>query len=150
MVQYTTAFIPLATYPAKLFPLPLLDYAFWLAPALVSALVCTIGALLPDVDHHTATMSRKLHIAKGQGPLGVTGYLGGIFRAIMGGHRGFTHTLVFVALPCVLLPYIPPNYHYLLWAGVTGLCSHLLADMLTEQGVPLLWPLSSKRIGLWK
>lgn len=150
VVQYTTAFIP-GNYVIPWLFAPVAQYLpYGTIPFVLSGAACLVGALLPDIDHPQATMSRKLSINKGAGPLGVLGYIGGIFRAILGGHRGFTHTLVFVALPCVLFPYLPTNYHYLLWAFIVGLSSHLLADMLTEAGIPLLWPITAKRIGLWK
>lgn len=149
VVQYTTAFIP-GNYVIPWLFIPINEYLpYGTVPFVLSGVACLIGALLPDIDHPQATMSRKLLINRGAGPLGVLGYIGGIFRAVLGGHRGFTHTLICALLPCVLYPLIPPFYAYVLTAFIVGYFSHLLADMLTEQGIPLLWPITSKRIGLW-
>jgi membrane-bound metal-dependent hydrolase YbcI (DUF457 family) len=54
------------------------------------------------------------------------------------GHRGFTHWLLMAALTsaCVWMvrPQLAPFW-------LAGYLSHLALDMLTERGVPALWPL---------
>jgi inner membrane protein len=95
----------------------------------------TIGALLPDIDHPSSWVGRRLRIISR--PL-----------AAMIGHRGVTHSLVAV-LGCLV---------FLRWEGlrravvdplVVGYLSHLAADLLTTNGLRLTWP-SPKRqaIGL--
>ncbi|CAM8357672.1 Metal-dependent hydrolase [Klebsiella quasipneumoniae subsp. quasipneumoniae] len=60
------------------------------------------------------------------------------------GHRGFTHSLlaVFGALTLFYLK-VPDSWIVpadALQGLVLGYLSHILADMLTPAGVPLLWP----------
>lgn len=94
-----------------------------------------VGALLPDIDHPSSWVGRRLPIVSR--PL-----------AAMIGHRGLTHSLVAV-LACLV---------FLRWEGlrravidplVVGYLSHLAADLLTTSGLRLTWP-SRKRqaIGL--
>ncbi|WP_064546166.1 metal-dependent hydrolase, partial [Kluyvera georgiana] len=64
--------------------------------------------------------------------------------ARMFGHRGFTHSLlaVFAALTLFYLK-VPDSWIVpadALQGMVLGYLSHILADMLTPAGVPLLWP----------
>ncbi len=88
-----------------------------------AAMVGALGALVPDVDHPGSTLGRRT--------FGASHIVRWLF-----GHRGVTHSAVFVAL-CALS---------LLWeeklgmAFVVGVASHVLADMVTPAGVPLLWP----------
>lgn len=73
-------------------------------------------------------------------------------------HRGVTHTLLFaVAVGAVLawatrlLPAgtVAPRVTALAFGvGVFGVGAHLLGDVLTPAGVPLLWPLSDRRVTL--
>jgi inner membrane protein len=94
-----------------------------------------IGALLPDIDHPSSWVGRRLRIISR--PL-----------AALIGHRGVTHSLI-AALGCVV---------FLRWEGlrravtdplIVGYLSHLAADLLTTSGLRLTWP-SPKRqaIGL--
>lgn len=95
----------------------------------------TLGALLPDIDHPSSWVGRRLPVISR--PL-----------AAMIGHRGVTHSLIAV-VTCVV---------FLRWEGlrrlvidplVVGYLSHLAADLLTTSGLRLTWP-SPKRqaIGL--
>jgi inner membrane protein len=107
-----------------------------------------VGALLPDIDQNNSTIRHKTGTARGQGPLG---WVGGIFAAVFGGHRGFTHTGLCLGLVGWLLwRYVPAWWHPIAMMGLVGYASHLVADMLTEGGIPLFWPLSARRIGLWR
>jgi inner membrane protein len=72
-------------------------------------------------------------------------------------HRGVTHTLLFLAVVTAALvgagvavaeqfgtdPLLMGGLGAIV--GVVAIGSHLLADALTPSGVPLLWPLSSRR-----
>jgi inner membrane protein len=86
-----------------------------------------MGSLLPDVDHPRSWVGRRTR------PLSTT-----IAAAL--GHRGVTHSALAVAALIGLLS--RAGYR---WAGVSALAvgylSHLGADMLTPQGLRLLWPL---------
>jgi inner membrane protein len=95
----------------------------------------TIGALLPDIDHPSSWVGRRLRVISR--PLAATI-----------GHRGVTHSVVAVVL-CLLV---------LRWQGfsrgvidplVVGYLSHLGADLLTTSGLRLAWPWPKRQaIGL--
>lgn len=114
-------------------------------PLLYGAGCVVIGALLPDIDHPNATASRVVGIGRGQGPLGCSGYLGGIARAALGGHRGLTHTALAVAGLYWLATQLPTDYTPYATLALIGYGSHLFGDMLTEQGIPLLWPFGRRQ-----
>lgn len=89
----------------------------------------TIGALLPDIDHPSSWVGRRLRVISR--PL-----------AAMIGHRGVTHSVLAV-IACRA---------FLRWQGlrramidplVVGYLSHLAADLVTTSGLRLAWP--SKR-----
>ena len=112
----------------------------WAAPHLgmpvldpLAVAVCAIGALLPDIDHPSSWVGRRLRVISR--PLAATI-----------GHRGVTHSLVAV-VACLV---------FLRWQGLSravidpllvGYLSHLAADLLTTGGLRLAWP-SSKRQAL--
>jgi inner membrane protein len=100
---------------------------------------CVIGValfagLLPDIDHPRAIIS---------------GYMPGVGHAarLIVSHRGATHTAIFavVIMGLLLLVVAPP---YIVAAAGAGIVSHLMADMLTPQGVPLLLPVSRRAFRL--
>lgn len=107
---------------------PVLASADWwhLVPA--ALLTC----LLPDIDHPKSLLGQRLKWISQP-----------IARAF--GHRGFTHSLLAVAVSLWLFQInVPPDW--LLPADVLqgmtlGYLSHIVADMLTPAGVPLLWPI---------
>lgn len=86
-----------------------------------------LGALLPDIDHPQSYLGRRLKI------LSVP-----IHRIF--GHRGFTHSpLSLLILGGIMAVFWAKNP--LLFAGILiGYFSHLLGDMLTPMGIPLLYP----------
>ena len=90
-----------------------------------------LTCLLPDIDHPKSLLGQRLKwISKP------------IARAC--GHRGFTHSLlaVFAALTLFYLK-VPDSWLIpadAIQGMVLGYLSHILADMLTPAGVPLLWP----------
>jgi inner membrane protein len=75
-------------------------------------------------------------------------------------HRGVTHTLLFLGVVTAVLsgaclafaerfgtdPTLTAGLGAVV--GVVAIGSHLLADGLTPSGVPLLWPLSSRRFSV--
>jgi len=107
---------------------PVLASADWwhLVPA--ALLTC----LLPDIDHPKSLLGQRLKWISQP-----------IARAF--GHRGFTHSLLAVAVSLWLFQINVPA-DWLLPADVLqgmtlGYLSHIVADMLTPAGVPLLWPI---------
>lgn len=90
-----------------------------------------LTALLPDIDHPKSVLGQRLKWLSS--PI-----------ARLFGHRGFTHSLLAIAAGIFFIQtHLPPDwpiptdaYH----AMIVGYLSHILADMLTPSGVPLLWP----------
>lgn len=84
-----------------------------------------MGSLLPDIDHPRGMIRQRL---------GLLGYPLNILP-----HRGPTHTLLAVVLVSLLYLY----FHHIAALGLlVGYASHLVADMITVEGIPLLFPLS--------
>lgn len=90
-----------------------------------------LTCLLPDLDHPESLAGQRLKWLSRP-----------LYRAL--GHRGFTHSLLAVAGMVLLLkaPFarawsVPAD---VLQGMVIGYLSHIIADMLTSAGVPLLWP----------
>lgn len=122
----------------------LLVYKIELSPVLVLALIFStvLGSSAPDLDTPTGELWDKI-------PAG-----GILSRAIhpvfIGGHRHLSHSIIglgiFTGLFSLLIKLAPfgliLNPYYLILAFVVGYCSHLVADMFTEAGVPLLFPLA--------
>jgi membrane-bound metal-dependent hydrolase YbcI (DUF457 family) len=107
-----------------------------LALPIALALV-TLGALLPDLDHPDGRLANErvfgIPVLKPFAWL-----LGKIF-----GHRGATHSLLALAGLIALgeVSLLPWAWAHLGLIIGWGYAFHLLADMLTKRGVPLLWPL---------
>ncbi len=100
----------------------------------------TVGALIPDMDQATNRLWDLL-------PAG--NFVGRIFRKLMLSHRTISHSILGAAilfwlssafLPKILNPaYIDTN---LVTASLmVGFISHLVADALTKDGIPLLFPI---------
>lgn len=99
-----------------------------------------IGALFPDLDQATSKFWQFL-------PAGP--FIAKLLAPLAGGHRNITHSLlglilvfffsqqVFGLLSKVLL--VDTN---IVWISfMIGVVSHLFMDLITDQGLPLLWPL---------
>jgi len=129
----------------------LLIYNIQLSPVLILLLIIStvIGSSAPDLDTPTGELWKKI-------PAG--GVISRIVSPVfLGGHRHLSHSLIgFVlfsslfALLIKLIPYdliIPAcrqawhNSQFIILAYGIGHLSHLFADMFTEMGVPLLFPL---------
>lgn len=112
---------------AALTPLP----AF--LPHLLLVSVCAgVGALLPDLDSDESLIRHETHTARSDGPLGW------LVSAIMPSHRGVTHSGLAALLVFLLARAIGKDWALAL---AIGYAAHIAADMLTRQGVPLLWPI---------
>ncbi|MDB5166652.1 MAG: Membrane protein containing transrane [Candidatus Saccharibacteria bacterium] len=115
-----------------------------LATALAALLANQIGGIAPDIDQPTAPFWRNL-------PIG--GFFGRIFGKLLGGHRFLSHSLVGVvvfglaarALINFLHPLMPHIDIGIVWvAFMIGVCSHLVMDSFTREGVPWLLPVPVK------
>lgn len=108
------------------------------AAFVVGATMCWLS-MLPDVDHRLPFVP----------------------------HRGPTHTLLFavavgvafagvgVAAGPAITEFVPPPFATVPtsgfsvgFVGFVAVAAHLLGDVLTPAGVPLLWPLSARRYSL--
>jgi len=114
-----------------------------LPTAIVSLIANIVGSLLPDIDQGSNKLWDLL-------PAG--NFLGRIFKNFFFAHRTLSHSLlgafliikaVFFVLPKLLNPnFISPQT--VGNAIVIGYLSHLVLDSLTEEGLPLLFPLKIK------
>ena len=115
-----------------------------LSTAILAILANLIGGITPDIDQPTAPLWRNLPVGR---------YFGKIFGMLSGGHRFLTHSLVGVALIAwlawLLLNFLHPimgavNIDIVWWSFTIGVLSHLLFDLFTKEGVPLLLPVPIK------
>jgi inner membrane protein len=99
----------------------------------------TIGALLPDIDQASNRLWDLL-------PAGESiGKALGVFMK----HRGISHSFVGIFLADKFSYWLITNLfnenfvdvRLVYWSLMTGFISHIVADSLTEEGVPLLYPL---------
>lgn len=86
-----------------------------------------IGSLLPDICHGGSKIGRKL-------PL-----LSKIVNKLFG-HRSFTHSLLFLMIVSFLLNRYSPN-ESLSIGIIVGMASHYVLDMMTKNGIQLLYPI---------
>ncbi len=101
--------------------------------------VAGFAGLLPDIDSPSSTVGRRIRP--------ISKLIGSIL-----GHRGFTHSLICAYLLFMALVYCTEHYdaktsYYIatyLPPLLIGYLSHLLGDMFTPSGVPLLWPVKYK------
>ncbi|MBO0950875.1 metal-dependent hydrolase [Fibrella forsythiae] len=102
------------------------DVNVFAQPSLIGATV--FCALLPDVDHVSSTIGKVFY------PLAT--YLQSRY-----GHRTITHSIFCYALFCCLIWLLPHGYFVCCFYAFG---SHLLFDMCTRSGVPLLYPFSRR------
>lgn len=115
-----------------------------LATAIAVVLANQLGGIAPDIDQPTAPFWRNL-------PIG--GMFGKVIAKMLGGHRFITHSLIGMVLVGlllnILLTFISPLFpsvqmHYVWWAFMIGMVSHLLMDTFTKEGVPWFLPIPVK------
>ncbi|MGM0368908.1 MAG: metal-dependent hydrolase [Bacillota bacterium] len=98
-------------------------------------LAAMIGSLLPDLDHAQSKAGKFFwFISK---PLKLIGIK----------HRGLTHSLIGVVLFGLLSKQLVVHnwIELVLWHGLMiGYVSHLIADMMNVQGLPLLFPIKKR------
>ena len=109
-----------------------------------------LGSLLPDIDHPTSTMSKKFFLVSI--PYRIMQFIFGKFKYTKDfvGHRGITHSLLFLSIPILLMLFAFSNpWLDLAMLGLSvGIFSHLFMDMLNPMGVPLFLPFAKKKFRL--
>lgn len=89
------------------------------------------SSLLPDFDHPNATAPRAF------------GWPGRMIAGLIAstvGHRTLTHSVLGLCLLGAVLAFIPRLSLHCYLAVILGCVTHILGDMLTVSGVPVLWP----------
>jgi inner membrane protein len=106
-----------------------------------SIVAANVGALIPDMDQAGNSLWHLFPARKS---------FAKVFRRIFYKHRTLTHSfigmyLIFRGLEWLLPKLLNPAFikpEIILWSIMIGYASHLLADSLTEEGVPLLFPIN--------
>lgn len=128
--------------------------AFVYVPALPAVSVPTlilafganfVGGLLPDIDQPTSDFWDNFRL----GP-----FVAKVICPALGGHRHISHSLLgvgfFAAVSWWLLVWVSNivlldiNAEVVWYSFMIGITSHILMDMPTKLGVPLLWPIRWK------
>lgn len=112
------------------------------ATGAATIVACSISSLLPDIDTPAAKIWQYL-------PFGL-GKVGGHLVKPFLRHRNITHSLVGAALVGEALwqvglrapTYWGINVSFVWFVAMAAYLSHLLADALTVEGIPLLFPWS--------
>lgn len=103
----------------------------------------TIGSMLPDIDQASNKLWDMLPLGDNIGK-----FLGKIFIS----HRSISHSLVGLFVADKLLWWLIQrlfnqefvNVNIVYYSVMIGYVSHMAADALTEEGIPLLFPLKFK------
>lgn len=127
-----TLFLTLGTLPPMSF-----------ATALAAFGTIFLGGLAPDLDEPSAELWRRI-------PAG--SIIGRIVSPLLGSHRFISHSILglFVIgygmkfFLGVLSTIVLIDMNVIWWAFMSGVMSHIVADMLTREGVPLLFPINWK------
>ena len=114
-----------------------------LGTAIAVLIGCTIGSLIPDMDQATNRLWDFL-------PAG--NFFGKILRNLMMQHRTISHSALGVYLLYMILTWLlprifNPNFIATNLVGASiliGVVSHIAADALTKEGVPILFPFPFK------
>ncbi|QJC31904.1 metal-dependent hydrolase [Enterobacteriaceae endosymbiont of Donacia versicolorea] len=96
--------------------------------------ISIITCLLPDIDNPKSIIGSKIKI------------FSYIINKIFG-HRGFTHSLLSVISFGFIIFSINLHFNHMIYVKfglIIGYLSHIIADILTPLGVPLLWPYKKK------
>lgn len=94
--------------------------------------ITSASSLLPDADHPNAMLPRAF---------GAAGQMIATLINRIFGHRTLTHSVLGVGVLGAALAFIPRLPEHCYWAVILGCVTHILGDMLTVSGVPVLWPM---------
>ena len=107
----------------------------------ITALIASmVGALLPDIDQASNRLWDLLPVGN---------LIGRVLRRLFLSHRTISHSLlglvvIYLVADWVIVKLFNPSFvnpTIVLIALMTGYISHILLDALTEDGVPLLFPI---------
>jgi inner membrane protein len=113
-------------------------------PTVFSCLIGNIvGALLPDMDQATNRLWDLL-------PAG--NIVGKIFKKLMLSHRTISHSILGIIIVYKILEILIPKIlnpiyihtNLVIYSILIGFISHLIADSLTKEGIPLFFPVKFK------
>jgi inner membrane protein len=113
------------------------------ATAVVAFAANFVGGLFPDIDQPTSDFWDNFRL----GP-----YVAKIVCPALGGHRHISHSLIGYGLTGILSQLILGAVSSIVlldmspiwWSFMIGVTAHLLTDLPTKAGLPLLWPLRWK------
>jgi membrane-bound metal-dependent hydrolase YbcI (DUF457 family) len=102
-----------------------------------------MGGLFPDIDQPTSDFWDNFRLGS---------FVAKIVCPALGGHRHISHSLLGLFLIGGLLrialqflsAIVLIDMNIVWWCFMIGVVSHLLADLPTKEGLPLLWPLNWK------
>lgn len=122
-------------------PLPPLT----LGTALTAIAAGFLGGMAPDLDEPGAQFWRRL-------PAGAGSIIGRIVAPVFGSHRFVSHSLLGLVilgwlaqkLLALTSSFLVVDATVVWWSFMLGSASHLAADALTREGIPLLFPLPIK------
>jgi len=111
-----------------------------LATAVVAFTANMIGALAPDIDQTTSSVWEKVRFGR---------ILSGVISPLFGKHRFVSHSLIGIIIFAFASKFLLGIIGSVLlvdmnivWiAFMIGFLSHLITDMLTRDGIPLLFPI---------
>ena len=111
-----------------------------IVPAVCTGIGLVVGSLFPDIDSSTSKLGKRVKP--------VSKIISKLF-----GHRGFFHSLIFIGLLFLLLKHIfdtknISQYNVIYIGFCCGCLLHLVCDMMTKGGVPLLYPFSKFKFHL--
>jgi inner membrane protein len=114
-----------------------------LGTALIAFNANMVGGLMPDIDQPTAKL---------WGDIPAGSVFSRIFTPLLGGHRFISHSFFGIALFGFLMHWfltlasktVLVDMNIVWIAFMIGYISHLLADTITHEGVPWLFPLPTK------
>lgn len=95
--------------------------------------VTMVASLLPDIDKANSKLGRKVKPISN--------------RLEAMGHRTFTHSLLFLVITSLVLFRLVDSYNLpieFLYGVILGVLSHFITDMMTKQGIPLLYPMKKR------
>lgn len=118
----------------------IIEHKVSIIPIAGMAAAACLGSLFPDIDSRTSKLGKKMKI---------TSWL----CSKVFGHRGFLHSPLFVALVYIVCWIIFSandimEYNYI-WGGfIAGMLMHLMCDMTTKGGIPVLYPWSRGKFSI--